>query len=144
MSAVPLALSALVALAREVLPDLEVVDGPIGGRKFAGDVLVIGWSDGATPSVLASRTEPDYGGRQREEGDVVCVVDVYGGDPDWSALRARAEEVLDALERALVDRPGLDGALAGAWFGEAMEWTQADMPDGCAVRVGFAVHYVAL
>jgi hypothetical protein len=144
VSAVPLALSALTALARDVLPDLEVVDGPIGGRKFDGDVLVIGWSDGATPSVLASLTEPDYGGRQREEGDVVCVADVYSGDADWPALRGRAEDVIGTLDQALQDRPGLDGALAGAWFGEAMEWTQADMPDGCSVRVAFAVHYVAL
>lgn len=142
-TAAPTAVDALVALARASLTGVQVVDGPVGALTLDNDVLIVGWSDGTTPAILLTRGEPDLGGRQREEGDVVCVADCYSGDADFAALRTRAQTVVADLEAALKAQPGIGGAVDGAWYGDAMEWTQRDAGDGCAVRVAFAVHYVA-
>jgi hypothetical protein len=142
-SAAARAIAALHSLATTALPGTQVLDGPIGGNYVGGDVLVIGWSDGFTPSVITSRGDPDLGGRAREDGDIVCVADVYSGDEDpWPVLRGRAESILDDLNAALLES-GLTPAVDAAWIGEASEWTQSAAEDGNSVRVAFAVHYVA-
>lgn len=142
-TAVPTVLAALTTLATTALPDVQVIDGPPGSQVAGDDVLCIGWSDGTTPAALANRETPDYGGRQREEGDVVCVADCYSGDRDFPALRARAGAILRTIYAQLQAQPGIAGAVDAAWLGEATEWAQMDTADGCAVRVSFSVHYVA-
>lgn len=137
------ALTALAGLATLNLGGVQVLDGPIGATDLSPDVLIVGWSEGSTPSVVISRGETDMGGRQREDGDLVCVLDCYRGDDNFAVLRARAAEILGGLEAALSANAGLGGVVDAAWFGEAMEWTQRNAADGSTVRVGFAVHYVA-
>lgn len=143
-SAAVIAVEALASLC-QTIPGLQVVDGPPAAVEPTDNMLFVGWSGDNSPSVLATRESPDFTGRAREEGDVVCVIDCYSGDdpPPFSALRSRAQTFLAALDAILRAQPGLGGAVDGAWLGEALELAQNAVEDGATVRVAFSVHYVA-
>jgi hypothetical protein len=143
-SAAPIVVDALLALVIQEMSDVvQVVDGPPGASDISDDALFVGWSGDGSPAVIVTRAVPDFTGRAREDGDVVCVIDCYTGDDVLAPLRARAQAILTRLVDVLRASPGVDGAVDGAWLGEAMEWSQGRVEDGNSVRVAFTVHYVA-
>lgn len=142
-TAAGLAWDALVDLAREALPDVQVIDGPNQVYEPERDTLVVGQSDGSEPAVNVTLGPPDLCGRRREEGDIVCVAGSYSGDVAMAPRRQRCAEILGAVVDALKVNPGIGGAVDAAWLGDAAAWTPTQAPDGAFCSVSFTVHYVA-
>jgi len=143
-TAADIAWDALLELAREALPAVQVLDGPRAGEELSDDVLMVGYSDGQTPALMVdANIHRDMGARRREEGDIVCVLSCWSGDRDLAGRRRRLRELYGALDQALRDKPGIGGRVDGGWIGEEAAWTPRQTKDGSTMDASFTVHYVA-
>ncbi|MEV4093790.1 hypothetical protein [Streptosporangium saharense] len=109
MSTVPAVLEALVAAARRVLPDVQVVDGqPLAASP---DILCIGFTgEPGEPAVESTRTreqvtlDPD-----RESYEITCLAAVLRGETDTATVRALVYEMVNVLADELATDPTLGG-----------------------------------
>lgn len=138
------AITALVEVTREALPESQVLDGP-AAEELENDTIVIGVGD---PAVMTTRTDPDFGGRCTETGEIVCVISCWDGETDVAAKRKRVIDLLGVLEAALRDNPRMvtpsypDGAVDDSILGGVGELVQRQQA-GALVALGFSVRYEA-
>lgn len=143
-SALDAAIRALVAVIKTVLPDVQVLDGPAVERPEK-DTIVIGFGDTAA---VVEWSEPDFGGRRTETGDIVCVISCWDGDTDVAAKRARLFGYLSAIDMQLRENPRLvtdaypDGAVDDSMLGDTGQLSQTQQK-GAQAALGFSVRYEA-
>ncbi|MDX3101754.1 hypothetical protein [Nonomuraea angiospora] len=116
MSTIPAALDALVALAKRVWPDVQILDGG-PTVEVRDDVIAIGYSGTESqPDVRSTMTreqldlDPDM-----ERYDVMCMASAWRGDahrsgqPDAQTVRNRAFELLAGFRDELARDSRLGG-----------------------------------
>jgi hypothetical protein len=143
-SALDGAIRALVSEIRAALPNTQVLDGPSTDQPER-DTVVVGFGETAA---VVDRSEPDYGGRVTEVGDIVCVISCWDGETDISAKRGRVFGYLAEIEARLRDNPQLvtedfpDGAVDACGIGGAGQLSQTQQK-GAQAALGFSVTYEA-
>jgi hypothetical protein len=122
-------------------PDTQVVDGPArNDAELEDETFVVGYGDQA---FLLERSEPDYGGRVTETGEIVCAVSVYSGGSDMAVVRGRVVALLSAFEAVLREDPTMGGRVDDAALGATMEGSQNQTEDGTIAALAFTVRYEA-
>jgi hypothetical protein len=127
-------------------PDVELVDGPpltdgAGQLVLEDESFIVGFGD---PAFVLERSDPDYGGRVTETGEIVCVVSLYTGDEAaMAATRARAVAILANFERVLREDPTMGGRVDDSILGRNMQWSQSQGPEGLICACAFSVRYEA-
>lgn len=138
ISTIPEVIDALVALGREQLPDVQVVDGqPV---TSALDIVCIGFTgEPGEPAVESIRgheqlaTEPDL-----ESYAITCLASSLRGDTDAKAARDRAYEMVNTIASAIADDQTL-GGVAGYTRLSIESLTQQQVTNGAEATVRFVV-----
>jgi hypothetical protein len=110
MSALGDAVAALVALWRDAMPNLQVLDGPpVTGASVEPQALAVGHTEDADADAISVRPDPgDLGmSRDRLVAEISCVLRCWSGDADMAALRETALGLLADLVAALRADPKL-------------------------------------
>ncbi len=110
MSAVPVALDALVALFTARLPGTQIVDGP-PTVDVAGDVVAVGVTP-QDPADVQSTEDIAGLGAVQESFDVLCMARSWSGNDGVKAQRDRTYALLGAVRDRLRADPTLNGAVA--------------------------------
>lgn len=116
VSTIPDVLDALVALARRVLPDAQVFDGP-PTEEASGDLIMIGFAfPQGSPAVTDTRTRQQYAtSPDTESYDVANLICAWpGADTDLKNARDRAFAMVDALGAGLAASSLLGGLVKRA------------------------------
>lgn len=114
MSAVPVALDALVALFQAKLSGTQIVDGP-PTVDIAGDVVAVGLAPEDATDVQS--TEQIAGlGAVEESFDVLCVARSWSGNDGVKAQRDRTYLLLAAVKAAVSADESMGGAVTRARF----------------------------
>lgn len=146
-SAVPAAVDALVDIldASEDLANAQVLDGPPTNDLTTEDVVFIGWQPGAETAVVLTQSFNAAGARTRDEAfDIAGYIESRAGDQSMRLRRARAYELLAAVETALrattaaPTRPTLNGTVLWAEL-TAGNFVQAQTQDGPVAGIAFTV-----
>lgn len=123
-SAVPGAIAQLLVILR-ALPELQtgvqITDGPPTADISRDDLIAIGWSfDGDQAAELVQDFNA-AGARTRDENFAITgVIDVWSGDDNFAAARARVFVLFGVLENAVrasgsnPDAPNLNGSVLWA------------------------------
>lgn len=127
-----------VALDTDALRHVQVLDGP-SAVDLENDAVMIGLGD---PAVMTQRSEPDYGGRCTETGEIICVISCWDGSTDMAAKRARVYDILAAIEAHLRENPTLGDAVDDSMIGSDGELVQRQS-SGALAALGFSVRYEA-
>lgn len=146
---------ALYELLAETLVGTQVYDGP----RTAGDVpkkFVVVGADSDDPFSAPGELEPDDtltatatqewstmgpGAWRTEKGSVLCTAVAWSGDSKFGPLRAQVEELVDAIEAALLADRQLGGAIGtGVELAEVRVWERRTKK-GAAVGAVLAVAY---
>lgn len=145
VSTVPAVLDALVALARRVLPDFQVFDGP-PTEEMHGDLVMIGfaWPPG-TPAVTDTRTQRQYAAAPDAESyDIANLFCAWpGGDEDLKIARDRAYAMIDAFTQGLAESGELGGLVMDARV-SADTYIPEQTTSGASVTVPVTVHIEAV
>jgi hypothetical protein len=139
MTAVPAALDALVSgfSAAPALDGVLVFDGPWLRRPADPDVVVVGWTpdEGRTVEYVDAVAGL---GSSRETFDVGGLASAWRGAASMSAVRRRADELIEAMRAHLRADPTLGGVVTRARLATlAFDEYQADA--GTQVAVEFAI-----
>jgi hypothetical protein len=154
-SALPAAIDALVSIlgassalqALGVASDraVKVIDGPPTDDIALDDFLAIGWSGGEDQGAESVQDFNSAGARTRDEDLAIAgVVDVWSGDDTFSAVRARAFQILGVVETELratnssPEAPTLGGAVLWAHLTRT-QLRQYFTDQGARVALGFTV-----
>ncbi|MFE2941038.1 hypothetical protein ACFXKG_18535 [Streptomyces sp. NPDC059255] len=122
-SAVPAAIAALLDICRNApgLDGVTVVDGPPTVDMSDADLVAVGWAPGGDGGAELVQDFAYAGARSRDEDfSVTFWVESWSGDDDIAARRARAFELLAAIETAIratgpnPEAPTLGGAVLWA------------------------------
>ena len=121
----------------------QVLDGP-SAESLERDTVVIGVGE---PAVITTRSDPDFGGRCTEQGEIICVISCWDGDAPVGPKRRRVYAILAAIEAGLRADPTLrdqDGGRAAhdSKIGGEGELTQRQAKGGLAA-LGFTIRYEA-
>lgn len=154
-SAIGDVLPALVAVWTAALAaeSATVYGGPKPTSATALEYVTVGFDPtGDGEGVTTNQVISDLGNRWIDEsGDVVCSVTVSSGGDDLVGLLARADDLFDLCDAALVADPTLGGVLTpGAGDGGyarvlgAGGLEQSSGAQGSAVRLTFTAHYSTL
>lgn len=108
-SAVPAAMDALLAIAREAakaagsgLAGVEIVDGPPVVNLTNPDRVHFGWQPDADTAVALQQSFASAGARRRDEDfTIVCYAETRAGETDTAARRRRVFEIVGAVETML-------------------------------------------
>ncbi len=114
MSAVPVALDALVSLFTARLPGTQIVDGP-PTVDVAGDVVAVGVTP-QDPADVQSTEDIAGLGAVQEAFDVLCMARSWSGDDGVKAQRDRTYLLLAAVKTAVAEDESLSGAVTRARF----------------------------
>lgn len=140
VSTVPAVLDALVAAARRVLPDVQVVDGqPLAASP---DILCVGFTgDPGEPAIESTRTREQVTlDPERESYEITCLAAVLRGETDAAAVRALVYAMISALADELAIDPTLGGVCGRAQLTtEALEQEQTTKGAQAVVRFVIAV-----
>ncbi len=141
-STVPAALAAIVAALRgwPGLDGVRVSDGPPVEDTGAQEAIAVGYSPGEDTDAadLTAERAGLAGGRDREVYPVECSLEVWNGDRDMPAARARAYELYAAVGEALAAGPTLGGTvMAVRLAGHRLR--QSDTNGGMLARINFTV-----
>ncbi|MGW4388205.1 hypothetical protein [Streptomyces sp. NPDC004685] len=145
-SRVPAALDALLAILRAApaLAETRIVDGPETTNLTDRDRIHVGWQPGGDAAVTLTQDFNSAGARSRdEEFEIACYAESRGGETDMTARRARAFELVGAVEQALratdaaPTAPTLNGAVLWAHLTTG-NLTQ-DQTSGARAGVAFSV-----
>ncbi|MEV8636517.1 hypothetical protein AB0395_33205 [Streptosporangium sp. NPDC051023] len=115
LSTVPAVLDALVAAARQVLPNVQVLDGqPVTSTE--PDVIAVGFTGiPGEAAVQATEERAQMGiAPDRERYDITCLASALRGETDAQAVRLRAFELLEAIRSELRRDPTLGGLVMSA------------------------------
>jgi hypothetical protein len=146
-SAVPGAIAALLAILRAApaLSEVQVIDGPPTTDMADPDVVTVGWSPGGDQSALLTQEFNAAGARTRNEDfEIANAIDCWSGDRDFSAVRARAFELLGVVENAIrasganPEAPTLNGAVLWAHLTQG-SLQQSFTDQGARAVLGFTV-----
>jgi hypothetical protein len=146
-SAIPAAIEALVALWTTAFADdpVTVVDGPPLNDQTGADYLYVGWQLGQDVGAEMAQDFASAGARRRDETfDILCQVDCWTGDSDVPARRARAFDVLAAVEDSLratsanPTAPNLRNAVLWSHLTQGL-LVQRNTDQGVAVQIPFRV-----
>lgn len=145
-SRVPAALDALLAILRAapVLAETRIVDGPETTNLTDRDRIHVGWQPGGDAAVALTQDFNSIGARSRDEDfEIACYAESRGGETDMAVRRARAFELVGAVEVALratdaaPTAPTLNGAVLWAHLTTG-NLTQ-DQASGARAGVAFSV-----
>lgn len=121
----------------QAVPGVKVYDGqPF--KLDVPDVIVVGFSP-SRPAVDVNQRTSDWDDGRAETMTVVCLASALRGKPDIAPVRARAMEILDAVQAALAADPTLGGLVERAEIGMDLSVEQAQTDKGAAVTVEFSV-----
>lgn len=146
-SAVPAAITELLAILRADagMSGVQVLDGPPVGDQSDQDYVAVGWQDGSEESVQIVQDFADAGARTRDENfAILCWLDTWTGDSDVSVRRARAFELLAAVENAIrasggsPTAPTMNGSVQWAHLTNAV-LKQANTQDGVRAGIAFTI-----
>lgn len=146
-STIPAAIDALVSIlqASAGLSGVTVIDGPPTGDQSDTDYVYVGWQFEGDTSVEMRQDFAHLGARKRDElFDILCSLDTWTGDTDVQARRARAFELLGAVEDALratdaaPQAPTLNGTVLWAHLTQGA-LMQRHTTDGVQVGLNFRV-----
>lgn len=136
----------LVAIAKTLGEDLQVVDGPYIG-ELDPRVFVIGLMESPErPGYSTSVRRQEGMGRPRlvEDFEVRCLLSIASGDIDMEAVRNECVQILTNLDVALRD----DHHQADVWdrvlFGPRTDWVPLQTPNGAVCNVLFTVEGTSL
>lgn len=135
------AVEGILALFKTSNPGVQLWDGPnLSDDMLEDEAVLVG--NGA-PAGMVQRQAPDFGGRVREDGRVICAITVYSGNGGMQPVRDRVNAILAAFESALRADPTMDGRVDDSMVGPDGEWHQTQTPDGTVCAFGFTVDYEA-
>lgn len=141
VSAVPSAVTNLVAALNSALPGVTVADGPVVTGASRDEAVTVGFDDQAsgTPAVSVTQTlDGATGHPQRQSFDIHCAVLVRSATNDTAAARSRAGDLLAKVASALETDQTLGGAVMAASCGDAT-WSATADQRGVLLAVTFAV-----
>jgi hypothetical protein len=140
-TAVDAAVAGIKELFTAANPGCQVGDGPaLSEEHLEDETFLVGYGQ---PAYLLTRSDPDYGGRVTETGEIVCAISVISGLTDMAVVRARVVELLANFEAVLRDDPTMGGRVDDSALGPTMEGTQEQTPDGAIAAMAFSVRYEA-
>jgi hypothetical protein len=146
-SAVPAAVDALLAILRAApaLAEVRIVDGPPSVNLTERHRIYVGWSPGAEQAVDITQDFASAGARTRDEDfGIACYAETRTGDKDMALRRAKAFELLAAVEDALratndvPTAPTLDGTVQWAHL-TAGSLVQEQSDGGALAGLAFTV-----
>ncbi|MEU5077102.1 hypothetical protein AB0G76_36970 [Streptomyces asoensis] len=146
-SALPDAILALLSILRAAdgLTGVDVIDGPPTNDVATQDFLSVGWSGSEDASAETTQDFNAAGARTRDEDfGIACVLDVWSGDDGFAIVRARAFDLLGAVEQALratqaaPEAPTLNGTVLWAHMTRA-SLRQTASKEGTRVSLTFTV-----
>lgn len=131
-SAVPAAIDALLAILRAApaLAGVRIVDGPPSVNLTERHRIYVGWSPGSEQAVDITQDFASAGARTRDEDfSIACYVETRAGDKDMTLRRAKAFELLAAVEVAL---RATNGAPTAPTLSGTVQW--AHLTSGSLVQ----------
>lgn len=146
-SAVPAAIDALLAIlqAAPALAEVRIIDGPPSVNFTEKQRVYVGWSPAADQAAEVQQDFASAGARRRDETFTIAgYVETRTGDKDMSVRRARAFEILAAVEIALratdaePEAPTLRGTVLWAHL-TAAGLVQEQNSDGALAGLPFTV-----
>ncbi|MFJ8931555.1 hypothetical protein ACIRLA_33730 [Streptomyces sp. NPDC102364] len=146
-SAVPGAIAALLTIlgALSRLADVDVLDEPPVVDVASQDFIATGRAPDCDQAVEFTQDFNSVGARSRDEAfSITCGIDVFVGDLDVAAVRARVFEVLGLVEDALratgpnPTAPTLNGAVLWAHLTRGV-LRQFNTDQGVRAGLGFTV-----
>jgi hypothetical protein len=141
VSTIPDVLDALVALARRVLPDTQVFDGP-PTEEAQGDLVMVGFAyPPGTPAVTDARSRRQYAPPPDTESyDVAVLACAWpGGDTTLKTARDRAFAMVDALAEGIAEDARL-GDLVKRVRISADSYVPEQTTSGASVTVPLTIH----
>lgn len=114
MSAVPVALDALVALFTRELAGKQIIDG-LPTQDVAGDVVAVGLAP-QEPADVESSEDPAGPRSVLETFDVLCLARSWSGNDGVKPQRDRTYALLGAAKAAVKSDPTLGGVVFDARF----------------------------
>ncbi|MFE2555970.1 hypothetical protein ACFXGT_08030 [Streptomyces sp. NPDC059352] len=145
-SAVPAAITALLDILRSPpIDNVDVLDGPPTDDVQTQDLIVIGWSPEGDQAANLTQDWNAAGARTRDETfGISGWIDVWSGDTGFTAVRARAFELLGEVEQRIratgpnPTAPTLNGAVLWAEM-TAGALYQSHTDQGIRAALGFTV-----
>lgn len=123
-SAVPAAIAELLVILRarpELRESVLIFDGPPTDDDSRDDLICVGWTPEGNQAAELQQNFNAAGARTRDEDFAIsCWIEAWIGDPDVSAVRARAFELLAVIENAIrasgsnPEAPNLNGSVLWA------------------------------
>lgn len=142
-SAIPAAVNAFTAALRASLTAVDVFDGPpMRGESF--DYVCVGYDPAGGPeSVEAGQESAALGNRRRAETfDIICSLAAWSGEDEMAPRRARAFEMLAAVEQVLRDNVTLSGTVQAAQL-SSYSLLQEQTDQGASAGIRFRVSCTA-
>ena len=143
MTAVPAAIDALIAIARNspVIggAGVRVDDGPWMSPPPEQELIVIGWVPIEGPTVAWVEDLASLSGPQSETFDVHNMIRVWRPDAVLKAARDRADEIFEVLRAAVRADVRLMGAVDNAQVAAQHLTSAQNSTGGCSVSIDFAV-----
>lgn len=128
------------------LADVTVYDGPEIDSSDPLIWLAVGHDGTEDGEVVAVNMKNEYkqlGAKSMfEEGYVNCVLDVWNGDTNISALRTQARTYMSAIDSVIRLDPSFGGIVL--WSGlDSQTLSYAQTSQGAEVKIVFTVYYKA-
>ena len=143
MTAVPAAIDALIAIARNSSviggAGVRVDDGPWMSPPPEQELIVIGWVPIEGPTVAWVEDLVSLSGPQSETFDVHNMIRVWRRDAVLKAARDRVDEIFEALRAAVRADVTLRGAVDNAQVAAQHLTSEQNSTGGCSVSIDFAV-----
>lgn len=128
------------------LADVTIYDGPEIDSSDPLIWLAVGHDGTEDGEVVAVNMKNEYkalGAKSMfEEGYVNCVLDVWNGDTNISALRTQARTYMSAIDTVIRTDPSFGGVVM--WSGlDSQTLSYAQTGQGAEVKIVFTVYYKA-
>jgi hypothetical protein len=147
MTAIDQTLLALVELAQDALPGVQVLDGWNGKTSLDGLMLFIGFNPQIGTPAYTATVDEDEGGLDAtiETITVQCTAAKWDGNMEFVSKRAELNTLLDSLRVALAADLKLGGFALDAWLAPTAQWypeiqqSTADSAARATLQVDFAI-----
>jgi hypothetical protein len=147
VTAVDGAILALVELAGDALPDVQVLDGWNGKTALDGLMLFIGFNPQLGTPAYFSTVDEDEGGLDAtvETITVACTAAKWDGNLEFPSKRAELVALLGDLRDALTEDIDLGETVFDAWLVPTAQWypvvqqATTDSPARANLQVDFTI-----